>query len=69
MDIVAILNLLNQGGPTVLFVILAGLLWMQHLTIVDLKRDLDAYMVRPALQGINFVEHEGKVAPIYPAYC
>ena len=37
MDIVAILNLLNQGGPTVLFLILAGLLWMQHITITALK--------------------------------
>jgi len=26
------------------------------------------YMVSPALQGINFIEHKGKVAPIYPAF-
>ncbi|MEO5330369.1 MAG: hypothetical protein H7829_19255 [Magnetococcus sp. THC-1_WYH] len=40
MDIMAILNTLNQGGPTVLFAILAGLMWMQHVTIIGLKCNL-----------------------------
>ncbi|MBF0339485.1 MAG: hypothetical protein HQL95_00805 [Magnetococcales bacterium] len=43
MDVVAILNMLNQsGGPTVMFLIMAGLMWMQHITIMDLRHDLEA---------------------------
>ena len=41
MDVTAILNTLNQGGPTVLFLILAGLLWLQHLEVVVLKKNLE----------------------------
>ena len=42
MDVMSILNALNQGGPTVMFIIMGGLMWLQHLTIMSLKRDLEA---------------------------
>ena len=40
MDIAAIWTTLIQGGPTVPFLILAGLIWAQHIAITALKHSL-----------------------------
>ncbi|MBF0400741.1 MAG: hypothetical protein HQL90_08235 [Magnetococcales bacterium] len=42
MDVMAILNSLIQGGPTVVFIIMGGVMWLQYYVILELKKDLDA---------------------------
>ena len=41
MDISTIWNTLVQGGPTVPFMILVGLIWLQHIAITALKHSLN----------------------------
>ena len=42
MDIMAILNALTQGGPTVVFIIMGGLMWLQYHITAGIRRDLNA---------------------------
>ena len=42
MDIVALINTIAQGGPTVLFLVLAGLLWYIHLRVTAIQVQIAA---------------------------